>query len=194
MSHHSDMCTRWSDTYIRRPLLARGHQAVRSIVHPTLNPFQPPCSMFHAVCCILSPVSLQLVVVVCPGNQYFTTSWLGPLNFGCPWEDPEIHWNPKEPPTPSKIFKMSPGDPQSLQNGLQNGAWNHQIMEIVEKLKSNENHNIYYVFERLGHWKTDDFPFKIHQGTWLQCRSAFCDSKTQKVSKRDSKLTPAGTP
>ena len=78
---------------------------------------------------------------------------------------------------------MSPGEPQSLQNCLQNGAWNHQIPEIVEKVKSTENHRIYHVFERLGHWKTDYFPFRIHQGIWLQCRSAFCDSKTQKVSK-----------
>ena len=150
--------------------------------------------MFHAVCYILYAVSTQLSVVVCPGNNPFTLSWLGALNLGCLWKDSEIHWNPKGPPTPSKIFKMGSGEPQSLQNGLQNGAWNHQIIEIVEKVKSNEHSSFYLVFERLGHWRTVDFLFKIHQGTWLQCRSAFCDSKTQNISKNDSKLTPAGHP
>ena len=150
--------------------------------------------MFHAVCYILYAVSTQLVVVVCPGDQLFTLTWLTCLNLGCLWKYNGSHCNLKEPPAPPKIFKMSPGDPQNLQNGLQNGAWNHQIPEIVEKVKSNENHSIYCVFERSGHWKTDYFPFRIHQGIWLQCRSAFCDSKTQKVSKSDSKLAPAGTP
>ena len=110
-------------------------------------------------------------------------------------KDPTKHKeNPRPTPLPGKSWKLSFKTSQSLQNGLQNDAWNHQIMEIVENVKSNGNHTIKHVFERLGHWKTVDFLFKIHQGTWLQCRSAFCDSKTQNISKSDSKLTPVGHP
>ena len=34
--------------------------------------------------------------------------------------------------------------------------------EKVEKVKSHENINIYYTFERLDHQKSQDFPIKIH--------------------------------
>ena len=51
-------------------------------------------------------------------------------------------------------------------------------------MKSNENHCIYIVFERLGHWKTDGFPFKIHQGTWLQ----FHINKEHTILKQSAQL------
>ena len=40
-------------------------------------------------------------------------------------------------------------DLQRSPNELQRGAWNHQIHEKHEKVKSNENIDIYTIFERL---------------------------------------------
>ena len=107
-------------SYIRRPLLARGHQAARRMFHTPFT-FTFTCyiyilwscmTLFHAVCCILYAVSTQLSVVVCPGNQTVTLPWLGCLDSGCLWWDPGIHWNSKQSPIPPKIIKMDPWDLQ----------------------------------------------------------------------------------
>ena len=45
--------------------------------------------------------------------------------------------------------------------------------EEARKAKSNENHCIYYVFEKLGHQKSEIFPIKNHQKSCLQSKHVF---------------------
>ena len=47
-----------------------------------------------------------------------------------------------------------------VQNEVQTGTWNHQVHEKVKKMKYNENTFIYNTFDRLGHHKSADVPFK----------------------------------
>ena len=54
---------------------------------------------------------------------------------------------------PQKSSKWCLETSKDLQNEVSRGAWNHQNHEKIRKVKSNENHCIYYVFERLGHQK-----------------------------------------
>ena len=61
-------------------------------------------------------------------------------------------------------------------------------------MKSNENLSIYYVFERLGHHESANFPIKNHQKSCLQSKHAFWHPKSQKISKSDLKWSPMGDP
>ena len=54
-----------------------------------------------------------------------------------------------------------------------NISLNDQNHEKSRKVKSNVNHCIYYVFERLGHQKSDNFPIKNHQESCLQSKHVF---------------------
>ena len=93
-----------------------------------------------------------------------------------------------------KSLKWSPKTFKSVQNEVQTGTWNHQIHEKVKKVKSNENHNIYNVFERLGHHESANFPIKNHQKSCLQSKHAFWHPKSQKISTSDPKWSPMGDP
>ena len=93
-----------------------------------------------------------------------------------------------------KSPKWSPKTSKCLKNEVQTGTWNHQIHEKVKNMKSNENHSIYSVFERLGHHESANFPIKNHQKTCLQSKHAFWHPKSQKISKSDPKWSPMGDP
>ena len=64
-----------------------------------------------------------------------------------------------------KSQKWCPKTSQGHQNEVPRGPRSHQNNENVEKVKSNENHSIYYTFERLGHQNSREFLFKNHQKT-----------------------------
>ena len=49
----------------------------------------------------------------------------------------------------------------------------HNLNVKVRKGKPNENHSIYYVFARLGHEKSANFPIKSHEELCLQSKHAF---------------------
>ena len=93
-----------------------------------------------------------------------------------------------------KSQKWSPKTPKSVQNEGPRGTWSHQNNKKVEKVKSHENMNIYYTFERLDHQKSQDFPIKIHQNPRMQSKQAFVHFKSQKIWKSDPKWSPEGDP
>ena len=98
-----------------------------------------------------------------------------------------VQWSKKSP-------NLCPKASQSDQNEVQTGTWNHQNQEKVEKVKSNENNCFYYVFERLGHQKSEDFPIKNHQDSCLQSEHDFWCLKSHKLRKSDPKVIPTGHP
>ena len=61
--------------------------------------------------------------------------------------------------------KWSPKTSQSHQNEVPRGTQSRQNNENSEKVKSNENINIYNTFEGLGHQNSQEFPFKNQQKT-----------------------------
>ena len=95
---------------------------------------------------------------------------------------------------PQKPSKWCLETSKTLQNEVSRGAWKHQNHKNIRKVKSNENHCIYYVFERLGHQKSEIFPIKNHQESRLQSKHAFWCLKSHELWKSDSKVTPTGLP
>ena len=93
-----------------------------------------------------------------------------------------------------KSQKWCPKTSQGHQNEVPRGPRSHQNNENVEKVKSNENHSIYYTFERLGHQNSREFLFKNHQKTWLQSRCDFELYKSEKIWKNDAEGSPMGDP
>ena len=93
-----------------------------------------------------------------------------------------------------KSLKWCPKTSKSVQNEVQTGTWNHQIHEKVKKVKSNENITIYYTFDRLGHQKSADFPFKNRWKSRLQSKHVFWCLKWQNISKSGPKWSPQGHP
>ena len=91
---------------IRRPLLARGHQAVRHTVLSNMSYNLSQLSVCQLTTFVIllrfEAFSLQisdftacsnlLLVAVAPTNQTFTLSWPYSLNLGCLLWHPEIHW------------------------------------------------------------------------------------------------------
>ena len=159
------------------------------MVHWQLLFFNDPCCMLYIVSCIS-----KLYTVVCPGNSPFYPPLTLVPQLGVslirPWNSLKFQalFNT------SQIMKMVVQDAPQPPNVVQSDAWNHQIIEKVEKVKSYENHSIYYVFERLGHQKTDDFPFKSHQRTCLQCKWTFGHSRSPTISKMTQNRLQLGTP
>ena len=66
-----------------------------------------------------------------------------------------------------KIIKLVPQDVQKCPKWGPNRTWNHQIHEKIKKCKSNENTIIYCTFDRLGHHKSADVPFKNRWKSYL---------------------------
>ena len=86
-----------------------------------LHPFQPSCSMFHAVCCILSPVSLQLVVVVFPGTDILPPPDCCASAWGVSDETLEFIKIPSNLQYLPKSSKWIPETSKRQQNGVQSG-------------------------------------------------------------------------
>ena len=95
---------------------------------------------------------------------------------------------------PKKSPNWCPKASKSDQNEIQTGTWNHQNQETVKKMKSNENLCFFYVFERLGHQESEDFPIKSHQDSCLQSEHDFWCLKSCELGKSDPKVTPTGHP
>ena len=91
----------------------------------------------------------------------------------------------------SKLFLETSKD---LQNEVLRDAWDHQNHEKVRKVKSNENHSIYYVFESLGHQKSADFPITNHQESCLESKHVFWYLKSHKIWKSDPTMIPKWHP
>ena len=64
-----------------------------------------------------------------------------------------------------KSQKWSPKTSQSHQNEVPRGTQSRQNNENSEKVKSNENINIYSTCEGLGHQNSQEIPFKNQQKT-----------------------------
>ena len=93
-----------------------------------------------------------------------------------------------------KSQKWSPKTSQSDQNEVPRGTQSGQNNEISEKVKSNENINIYYTFERSDHQTSQDFPIKINQNSCMQSKQAFVHFKSQTIWKSNPKWSPEGDP
>ena len=93
-----------------------------------------------------------------------------------------------------KSQKWSPKTSQSHQNEVPRGTQSRQNNENSEKVKSNENINIYYTFEGLGHQNSQEFPFKNQQKTWLLSKCDFGLLKSEKIWKSDPEWPPMGNP
>ena len=151
--------------------------------------------MFHAVCCILYAVSTQLSVVVCPGNRGFYHLLARVAGF---WVSLTRPWN-------SLKLQAISNTSQNHQNGSLRPPKDSKMVskvvpETIQIMKTLKIRNLMKTisftlpFERLGHQKTIHFPFKSHQRTCLQCKSCFSPSKSQNISKSNSKWTPIGDP
>ena len=57
-------------------------------------------------------------------------------------------------------------------------------------MKSNENKVIYYTFDKLGHQKSAEIPFKNHEKACLHTTHVFWCFKSQNISKSDPKRSP----
>ena len=140
---------------------------------------------------------LQLPAICCcklcaPGDHHFTFSWQGSQDSGASQPDHRIRWNSKPFPIPSEIIKIVSRDLQKSPNELQRGAWNHRIHEKHEKEKSDENINIYNIFERLEHQKPLHVPLKSHQMSRQQSKSTSWHSKSQKHKKKFPNVSSMG--
>ena len=93
-----------------------------------------------------------------------------------------------------KSQKWSPKTSESHQNEVPRGTQSRQNHENSEKVKSNENINIYNTFEGLGHQNSQEFPFKNQQKTWLQSKCDFGLLKSEKIWKSDPEWSPMGDP
>ena len=151
-------------------------------------------TLFHAVCCILYAVSTQLSVVVCPGNQTVTLPWLGCLDSGCLWWDPGIHWNSKQSPIPPKIIKMDPWDLQKTAKWCPewslkpSKSWKHWKCGISWK-------PLYLIyFWEVGTLENHSFSIQKSSKNMPAMQIMFSPSKSQNISKSDSKWTPIGDP
>ena len=85
-------------------------------------------------------------------------------------------------------------DHQNHKNEVPRGTQSHQNNGNSEKVKSNENINIYYTFEGLRHQNSPEFPFKNQQNTWLQSKWDFGLFKSEKIWKSDPEGSPMGDP
>ena len=95
---------------------------------------------------------------------------------------------------PQKPSKWCLETSKDLQIEVPRGTWNHQNQQKVKNMKSNENHSICHVFQRLGHQKSADFWMKNHQESCLQSKPIFWHLKSHKIRKSDSKVSPMGDP
>ena len=93
-----------------------------------------------------------------------------------------------------KSQKWSPKTSQSHQNEVPRGTQSRQNNENSEKVKSNENINIYNTLEGLGHQNSPEFPCRNQQKTWLQSKCDFGLFKSEKIWKSDPERSPVGDP
>ena len=92
-----------------------------------------------------------------------------------------------------KSLKWSPKTSKCLKNEVQTGTWNHQNQQKAKTWNLTKT-IVFYVFERLGHHESANFPIKNHQKSCLQSKHAFWHPKSQKISKSDPKWSPMGDP
>ena len=103
----------------------------------------------------------------------------------------ENQWNFNAYPIHQKITKMVSQDfPKSPKWGPKR----YPKSSKSEKVKSNENINIYYIFEGLGHQNSPEFPCRNQQKTWLQSKCDFGLFKSEKIWKSDPERSPMGDP
>ena len=93
-----------------------------------------------------------------------------------------------------KSQKWAPRTSQSHQNEVPRGTQSRQNNENSEKVKSNENINIYSTSEGLGHQNSPEFPCRNQQKTWLQSKCDFGLFKSEKIWKSDPERSPMGDP
>ena len=93
-----------------------------------------------------------------------------------------------------KSQKWSPKTSQSHQNEVPRGTQSRQNNENSEKVKSNENINIYNTLEGLGHQNSPEFPCRNQQKTRLQSKCDFGLFKSEKIWKSDPERSPMGDP
>ena len=77
------------------------------------------------------------------------------------YSDPKNHKS--DAPRPPKVLKMRSKQVPEITN----------FMKKSKKVKSNENATIYNTFDRLGHHKSAEFPFKNHENPWLHTKHVF---------------------
>ena len=85
-------------------------------------------------------------------------------------------------------------DPQNHKNEVPRGTQSHQNNEHSEKVKSNENINIYNTVEGLGHQNSAEVLFKNHRKTCLQSKCDCWPFKSEKIWKSDPEWPPMGDP
>ena len=88
----------------------------------------------------------------------------------------------------------APRPPKVSKNKVPTGARSNRNNENPEKVKSNENINIYSTLEGLGHQNSPEFPCRNQQKTWLQSKCDFGLFKSEKIWKSDPERSPMGDP
>ena len=182
---------------IRRPPLARGHQAAEDIglSNMSYNPCQQHILQPHVILQFLpslSAFSLQISYLTASskledgcysphGSTFLPPSGRGRWILVPASQTIEFHEIPRNSQYPQKSSKWCLETSKALQNEVSRAAWNHQNQENIRKVKSNENHAIYDVFERLGHQKSTDFPIKNHSESCLQSKHAFWRLRSHKI-------------
>ena len=142
---------------IRRPLLARGHQAAKDMVAGEVSD-------------VLQVDVLQ--VSNCwwyctPGMNVLPSSGKGRRILVPASQTIEFNEIPRNSQYPQKSSKWCLETSKDLQNEVPRGTWNHRNHQKIKKVKSNENHCFFYVFERLGHQKSSILPIRNHQESCL---------------------------
>ena len=125
-----------------------------------------------------------------PLDRHFTINFVRTLNLGWPWKSMQF----QAISNTLKIIKLVSQDPPKYPKWGPNRYLKSSNSWKSQKMKYNENITIYYTFDRLGHQKSADFPFKNHEETCLQSKHVFCCFKWQNISKSDPKWSPTGDP
>ena len=138
-----------------------------------------------------SSASWYLVTVYCtPWRITLPSTW----RLLSAWGGPGNQWNFNEVPIHQKIIKMVSQDPQNHKNEVPRGTQSHQNNKHSEKVKSNENINIYNTVEGLGHQNSAEVLFKNHRKACLQSKCDCWPFKSEKIWKSDPEWPPMGDP